>query len=96
MGVKGGGAQPRLLVLPTHPREKPWPGCPVAPLPSTSRASLSCYQLRGCLPAPGSLTASRMFDRQRQIRRLSTHLTEDVITPHSVCERVCVEEGECV
>lgn len=33
-----------------------------------------------------------MFDRWRQIRRLSTHLTEDFITPHSVSEHVCVRE----
>lgn len=59
-------------------------------------ASCSCYQLRVCLPGLGSLTASRMFDRWRQIRRLSTHLTEDFITPHSVSEHVCVRERECV
>lgn len=61
-------------------------------------ASYSCYQLQVCLPGLGSLTASRMFGRRRQIRRLSTHLTEDFITLHCVwsvcvCECVVITSG---
>lgn len=52
-------------------------------------ASYSCYQLQVCLPGLGSLTASRMFGHWRQIRRLSTHLTEDFITLQCVSECVC-------
>lgn len=90
--LQGWGAAPVTSV--TSPRRfAPWLHSHLHS--SLLSASSSCYQLRVCLPGLGSLTASRMFDRWRQIRRLSTHLTGDFITPRSVSEHVCVRERVC-
>lgn len=66
----------------------PWLRSPLHDGPPS--APYSCYQRQVCLPGLRSLTASRMFDHWRQIRRPSTHLTEDFITLQCVWACVCV------